>query len=129
MAHTDTAATDIMSAAAAGTPRASKYQGCTNSIADALPEDKDTNILGFRPYGFICSDGAIGLDNSGLAALEPANAAGIPGAAVSAATARMDDGHSTYFDGIISACNDLALAAGVRVGQAAKEAAHLLVTR
>lgn len=117
---------------------------CTNSIADALPVDRDTNVLctaghtgrsvvdyitGFRPYGFICSDGAIGKNNSGLAALGPANDAGIPGAAVSAETARMGDGHSTYYDGIISAANDLAVAAGVRVGQSAVEAARLLVNR
>lgn len=117
---------------------------CTNSIADALPEDQDTNVLctaghtgrsvvayitGFRPYGFICSDGAIGKNNSGLAALVPANNAGIPGAAVSAETARMGDGRSTYYDGIISAANDLALAAGVRVGQRAAEAARLLANR
>lgn len=117
---------------------------CTNSIADALPEDRDRNvlctaghtgrsvvdyILGFRPWGFICSDGAMGKDDSGIAALAPANDAGIPGAAVSAATARMGDGHSTYFDGVISACNGLAFAAGVRVGQSAREAARLLVSR
>lgn len=117
---------------------------CTNSIADALPEDKDTNVLctaghtgrsvvdyitGFRPYGFICSDGAVGKNGSGLTALEPANDAGIPGAAVSAATARMGDGHSTYFDGVISAVNQLAADAGVRIGQTAKEAASILVNR
>ncbi|MBV6760226.1 hypothetical protein [Rhodococcus opacus] len=117
---------------------------CTNSIADALPEDRDTNvlctaghtgrsvveyILGFRPYGFICSDGAMGRDGSGISALEPANAAGIAGAAVSADSARMGDGHSTYYDGIISARNELAAAAGVAVGQPATEAARLLARR
>lgn len=117
---------------------------CTNSIADALPEDRDRNVLctaghtgrsvidyivGFRPWGFICSDGAMGKNESGIAALAPANDAGIPGAAVSAATARMGDGHSTYLDGVISACNALAFAAGVRVGQTAREAAQLLVSR
>ncbi len=117
---------------------------CTNSIADALPEDRDTNVLctaghtgrsvvdyiiGFRPFGFICSDGAMGRDRSGVSALEPTNAAGIAGAAVSAETARMGDGHSTYFDGVISAANDLALAAGVYVGQKATEAAQLLANR
>lgn len=114
----------------------------TNSIADALPEDKGHNVLctaghtgrsvvdyiiGFAPYGFICSDGAIGKNNSGLTALEPANDAGIPGAAVSAASARMGDGHSTYYDGVISAVNELAASAGVTVGMAATEAARLLV--
>ena len=117
---------------------------CTNSIADALPEDWNTNVLctaghtgrsvidyitGFRPYGFICSDGAFGKNNSGIAALGPANDAGIPGAAVSANTARMGDGHSTYYDGVISACNDLAAAAGVRVGMSAVEAARVLTNR
>lgn len=117
---------------------------CTNSIADALPQDRDTNvlctaghtgrsvveyILGFRPWGFICSDGAMGKGDSGIAALGPANDAGIPGAAVSAASARMGDGRSTYYDGVISACNDLAHAAGVRVGQPAATAAVLLASR
>jgi hypothetical protein len=117
---------------------------CTNSIADALPEDYDTNVLctaghtgrsvvdyiiNFRPYGFICSDGAMGRDESGVSALVPTNAAGIAGAAVSAETARMGDGHSTYFDGVISAANELALAAGVFVGQKASEAAQLLANR
>ncbi|WP_193312770.1 cupin domain-containing protein [Georgenia subflava] len=116
----------------------------TNSIADALPEDKDTNVLctaghtgrsvveyivGFRPYGFICSDGGVGKNDSGLTALEPANDAGIAGAAVSAQTARMGDGKSTWADGVISAMNDLARDAGVTVGMSAREAAHLLVAR
>lgn len=116
----------------------------TNSIAECLPEDLDTNvmctaghtgrsvigyIIGFRPYAFICSDGGIGKNNSGLLALGPANDVGIPGASVSAATARMGDGHSTYEDGVISAMNDLAGAAGVRIGMTAKEAARLLVER
>ena len=116
----------------------------TNSIAEALPEDYETNVLctaghtgrsvigyitGFRPYGFICSDGSVGKNDSGLAALSPANDAGIPGASVSAASARMGDGHSTYEDGVISAMNELAAAAGVRLGMSAREAAKLLVER
>ena len=59
-----------------------------------------------------------------LAALEPTNAAGIPGAAVSAASARMGDGLSTYEDGIISAANELAAQAGVVAGMTARAAAH-----
>jgi hypothetical protein len=116
----------------------------TNSIADALPEDRDTNVLctaghsgrsvidyivGFRPYGYICSDGAVGKNNSGLAALDPTNTAGIPGAAVSAASARMGDGLSTYQDGVISAANALAVQAGVEVGMTAREAAEILADR
>jgi hypothetical protein len=114
---------------------------CTDSIAFARPEDRGRNVLctaghtgrsvvGYivdaAPWGFICSDGGIGKNDSGITALEPAAAAGIAGAAVDALTARMGDGHSTYFDGVISAVNRLAEAKGVRVGMRATEAARLL---
>ncbi|MGE0097393.1 MAG: hypothetical protein AB7S86_03505 [Hydrogenophaga sp.] len=115
---------------------------CTDSIAYALPEDKNRNVLctaghtgrsvvgyfrDYRPWAFICSDGGVGKNNSGLSALEAVEPDGIPGASVSALTARMGDGQSTYFDGVISACNQPARDKGVRVGQSAKEAALLLL--
>ena len=43
--------------------------------------------------------------------------------------AMMGDGLSSYNDGIISAANELAAAAGVKVGMSAKEAARILVDR
>jgi hypothetical protein len=115
---------------------------CTDSIAFALPEDRGRNVLctaghtgrsvleyfrNFRPWGYICSDGGIGKNRSGLSALEPSAQDGIPGASVDARTARMGDGQSTYFDGIISATNSLAEAKGVKVGQPASEAARLML--
>lgn len=115
---------------------------CTDSIAYALPEDRERNVLctaghtgrsvvgyfrDYRPWAFICSDGGGGKNNSGLSALEAVEPDGIPGAAVSALTARMGDGQSTYFDGVISACNKPARDKGVKVGQSAKEAALLLL--
>ena len=110
---------------------------CIPSIAFPLPEDKDRNVLctgGYAgppnilkasPYAFICSDGGRGRGDSGLAGLR----CGIPGAAVDVATARIGDGLSTYRDGVISACNEEAEKAGVRVGQRASEAAWALVSR
>lgn len=115
---------------------------CTDSIAWALPEDRERNVLctaghtgrsvveyfrTFRPWAFICSDGGIGKNNSGITALEAVEPDGIPGASVDARTARMGDGQSTYFDGVISAVNRLAAEKGVMVGQQATEAAHLLL--
>ena len=82
---------------------------------------------GFRPWAFICSDGGIGKNQSGISALADVDADGIAGASVDAMTARMGDGQSTYFDGVISACNQTAAAKGVRVGQSAREAALLLL--
>ncbi|MBU9477677.1 hypothetical protein [Burkholderia multivorans] len=115
---------------------------CTDSIAWALPEDRERNVLctaghtgrsvveyfrAFRPWAFICSDGGVGKNNSGISALEAVEPDGIPGASVDARTARMGDGQSTYFDGIISAVNRLAAEKGVKVGQPATEAARLLL--
>jgi len=107
---------------------------CTHSIAFALPEDREQNVLctgGFAgapnilrasPWGFICSDGGRGRGDSGLRGLF----CGIPGATVDVQYARMGDGLSTYHEGRISACNAEAEARGVRVGQSAKTAALLL---
>lgn len=115
---------------------------CTDSIAYALPEDRERNVLctaghtgrsvigyfrEFRPWAFICSDGGIGKNQSGLSALEAVEPDGIVGCAVSALTARMGDGQSTYFDGVISAANRHARAKGVAVGQSAREAALRLL--
>jgi hypothetical protein len=109
---------------------------CTHSIAFPFAEDRNHNVLctgGFAgapniikasPYAFICSDGGRGRDDSGLDGLRAA----IPGATVDVQSARIGDGLSTYREGVISACNELAAARGVFVGQRAEEAAWLLVS-
>jgi len=115
---------------------------CTDSIAFALPEDRHRNVLvtaghtgrsavpyleSAQPYGFICSDGGLGRERSGVAGLALVEPLGIPGATVDARRARMGSGQSSYEDGVISACNRWALEAGVTVGMRADEAARLLV--
>lgn len=115
---------------------------CTDSIAFGLPEDAGRNVLctaghtgrsavpylrKIRPWGFICSDGGGGKDDSGTAGLTIVEADGLAGASVDARSARMGSGLSTYEDGVISACNRIAAARGVRVGQSAREAARLLL--
>jgi hypothetical protein len=50
------------------------------------------HIIKVKPYGFVCSDGGRGRDDSGMAGLSITNAAGIPGATVDAHIARMGDG-------------------------------------
>lgn len=87
------------------------------------------HIIKVRPYGFICSDGGRGRQDSGMAGLAITDQQGIPGATVDARLARMGDGMSTYEDGIISAASGLAQACGVRVGMPAREAALLLLQR
>lgn len=87
------------------------------------------HIINVGPFGFVCSDGGRGRNDSGMAGLAITNDAGIAGATVDARLARMGDGMSTYEDGVISAANALAEACGVRIGMRAKEAASLLVRR
>jgi uncharacterized protein YunC (DUF1805 family) len=116
---------------------------CSDSIAFGLPEDANNvlitaghtgrsavpYLLKVRPFGFICSDGGRGQDDSGMAGLFEVNASGLAGATVDARTAKMGDGLSSYYDGTISAANELAMAAGVEVGMTAKDAAIALASR
>jgi hypothetical protein len=116
---------------------------CTDSIAFGLPEDSRNvlvtaghtgrsavpYLLRVRPFGFICSDGGKGREDAGVAGLAMVESEGLAGATVDARRARMGDGLSSYRDGVISAVNALALAAGVRVGMPAAQAASLLLRR
>jgi hypothetical protein len=116
---------------------------CTDSIAFGLPEDTNNvlataghtgrsavpYLLNVRPFGFICSDGGRGQEDSGMAGLHQVNASGLAGATVDARSAKMGDGLSTYYDGTISAANQLAMAAGVEIGMSAAAAARVLVSR
>ncbi len=115
---------------------------CADSIAFGTSADSDHTVLvtaghtgrsavpylrDVRPWGFICSDGGRGRDDSGMAGLTIVEADGLAGATVDARTARMGDGLSTYRDGVISAANRPARARGVEVGMPAATAAHLLL--
>jgi uncharacterized protein YunC (DUF1805 family) len=117
---------------------------CTDSIAFGLPEDRDRNVLctaghtgrsavpylrDVQPWGFICSDGGGGRDNSGMVGIYIVEEDGLAGATVDARTARMGDGVSTWTDGIISAANVHAQRRGVEIGMGARDAAHLLLQR
>lgn len=84
-------------------------------------------IMAVSPWGFICSDGGRAKDDSGIAGLEITGAAGLAGASVDAQTAEIGDAFSSYYEGIISACNKPAEARGVRVGMSAREAASILL--
>lgn len=116
---------------------------CTDSIAFGRPEDLRNvlvtaghtgrsavpYLLRVRPHGFICSDGGKGREDAGVAGLFLVEKEGLAGATVDARIARMGEGLSSYHDGIISAANALAKAAGVEVGMTAAEAAARLLQR
>ena len=116
----------------------------TDSIAFGTDEDTDTNVLvtaghtgrsavpyllKCKPLGFICSDGGRGMDDSGMAGLYIVEKEGLAGATVDATKARMGNGLSHYYDGVISAMNANAENKGLKLGMSAREAASLLLTK
>jgi len=84
-------------------------------------------LLGGKPetaikvpvFSAVYNDAAIGMDGAGIFRLPALDARGIAGACVSAFSARIGDGLSTYHDGFISALNETAARHGGRIGQSA----------
>ena len=116
----------------------------TDSIAFRTSEDTGNNVLvtaghtgrsavpyllKTMPWGFICSDGGRGMDDSGIAGMYMVEEQGLAGATVDATKARMGSGLSHYYDGIISAVNNGALNRGVEIGMPASAAAKLLLSK
>jgi hypothetical protein len=82
-------------------------------------------LLGGRPetaikvpvFAAVYNDAGGGIDGAGVSRLPALDARGIAGACVSAFSARIGDGLSTYRDGYVSAVNDTAARHGGRIGQ------------
>ena len=75
----------------------------------------------------IGNDAGKGLEDAGVAGLKVIDEKGIPGAAVSAMSAEIGVGPTTYETGIISTVNKAAQKIGVKPGMTAKEAAELML--
>lgn len=71
----------------------------------------------FRVRAAVYNDAGGGIDKAGLGRLPALSARGIAAATVSAVTARIGEARSTWETGLISALNDVALAAGAQVGE------------
>jgi hypothetical protein len=78
-------------------------------------------------FAAIYNDAGFGIDNAGISRLPALEARGIAGACVSAFSARIGDGQSTYRDGFVSAINVRAAACGAEVGIPATELVARLV--
>jgi len=77
--------------------------------------------------GLIGNDAGKGLEDAGVAGLKVIDENGIPGAAVSAMTAEIGVGPTTYETGVISTVNKAAQKIGVKPGMSAKEAAEVML--
>ena len=114
----------------------------TDSIVWAYPEDERTSVLvtaghtgrsgakfllEANPWGFICHDGGMSKNRSGISGLVTADEAGLAGACIDGTTAPIGDAFLGYAQGLISAHNEAAGRRGVRVGMTVREAAHRLL--
>lgn len=114
----------------------------TDSIVWAYPEDEQTSVLvtaghtgrsgakfllEANPWGFICHDGGMSKNRSGVSGLVTADEAGLAGACIDGTTAPIGDAFLGYAHGLISAHNEAAARRGVEVGMTVKEAAHRLL--
>ena len=121
-----------------------RYVIATDSIAFGTDEDAGRNVLvtaghtgrsavpylrRTSPWGFICSDGGRGKDDSGMAGLTIVEADGLAGATADARRARMGSGLSHYRDGIVSAANGPARERGVQIDMPVPKAASLLLAK
>jgi hypothetical protein len=108
-----------------------------DSAGLVLPEDEGHIVatgshgalLGGRPetaikisvFAALYNDADFGIEDAGVARLPVLDARGIAGACVSAWSARIGDGQSTYHDGFVSAVNVRAAQCGAEIGISAKE--------
>ena len=114
----------------------------TDSIVWALPEDERVSVLvtaghtgrsgasfllEANPWGFICHDGGMSKNRSGVTGLKVTAEHKLAGACIDGNTAPIGDAFRGYAEGLISVCNEPAEARGVRAGMPVKEAAHLLL--
>lgn len=115
---------------------------CVDSISLVGPEDEGQVVLSGSHGGVVAgqphlvikvdaaaafyNDAGIGMDEAGVSRLPLLDERGIAAATVSADSARIGDGISTYETGIISRVNGHAVARGLREGMPAREAVQLI---
>jgi hypothetical protein len=78
-------------------------------------------------FAAIYNDADRGIDDCGISRLPALDQRGIAGATVSAWSARIGDGLSTYRDGFVSAVNNAAARCGGEIGISAAELVRRLV--
>src|SRR3954449_4245732 len=87
----------------------------------ALLGGKPETAIKVPVFAALYNDADFGIENAGIARLSVLDARGIAGACVSAWSARIGDGQSTYRDGFVSAVNARAAQCGGEIGISAKE--------
>ena len=99
----------------------------TGSHGALLGGSADDGVLGVDVFAAFFNDAGGGKEDAGFARLPTLDARGIAGATVSAYSARIGDGRSTYDTGVISRVNATAARLELREGMSAREAVARLV--
>jgi hypothetical protein len=94
----------------------------------ALLGGKPETAIKIPVFAAVYNDADFGIEDAGIARLPVLDARDIAGACVSAWSARIGDGQSTYHDGFITAVNARARACGGQIGISAKELVARLLT-
>jgi hypothetical protein len=93
----------------------------------ALLGGKPETAIKIAVFAAIYNDADFGIEDAGIARLPVLDKRGIAGACVSAWSARIGDGQSTYRDGYVTAINARAARCGAEIGISAKELVARLV--
>src|SRR5262249_57930607 len=93
-----------------------------------LPGGRPETALRGPALAALFNDAGLGADDAGVGRLAALDDRGIAAATVSAASARIGDGESTYRDGVLSEANNAALALGAEPGMAAAAFAGLVAS-
>jgi hypothetical protein len=93
----------------------------------ALLGGKPESAIKIAVFAALYNDAGFGIDDAGVARLPVLDARGIAAACVSAWSARIGDGQSTYRDGFVTAVNMQAARCGGEIGIAARELVARLV--
>lgn len=82
---------------------------------------KPATAVKYPVFAIVTNDADRGIDDAGVSRLPALDARGIAGACVSAFSARIGDGRSSYDDGFISTLNDTARQHGGVLGQSCRD--------
>lgn len=93
----------------------------------ALLGGKPETAIKIPVFAALYNDADFGMEDAGIARLPVLDGRGIAGACVSAWSARIGDGQSTYRDGFVTAVNKRAAQCGAEIGLSAKELVARLV--
>ena len=99
----------------------------SGSHAGLLGGSADDGVLGVDAFAAFFNDAGGGKDEAGFARLPTLDSRDIAGATVSAYSARIGDGRSTYDTGVLSRVNEVARRLELREGMSAREAVARLV--